>query len=346
MKTVSIIIPIYNAEPHLNHCITSVLTQTYPSIKVILINDGSIDNSGEICEAIANTDNRVKVIHQQNAGPSKARNTGIAAATGEYIQFVDADDWIDPNMTEKLVEGMRDNVQLVMCGYQLMDKSKPLQKYIPALKGIYTMEEFMQHFGELYKAILLPSPCNKLYKKEIIQDKKIRFREEFSIGEDLLFNMDYIQKCSHISIIRDQLYNYTFNRHSLTNEFNQELFDNQQMLYQKVKGFLVKHNCYSGENQQSLHTIYANGVVNSLNNLFFKDSSLSSLEKKEQIAHIISNNVVRKNIAYFKDGMQARYIGRMIRYNAINGIYSFLSMKVFMKHKMNPLFRLLKRVNK
>ncbi len=173
---VSIIIPIYNAEDSLHNCIESILDQTYRQIELILVNDGSTDGSKDICDYYASLDWRLKVIHQQNAGPSSARNRGIESATGDYIQFVDADDYIKPLMTETLVQTMTENVQLVICGYQSIHFTG-LQKYIPTITGIYQKNDFMQHIGLFYKDILLPSPCNKLYSAALINHFQLRFPE-------------------------------------------------------------------------------------------------------------------------------------------------------------------------
>src|SRR5699024_6957900 len=113
---VSIIVPIYNAEDSLHNCIESVLEQTYPHIELILVNDGSTDLSKKICNHYVSLDERIKVIHQENAGPSSARNRGIEYAIGDYVQLVDADDDIKPNMTERVLQAMTHDLQLVICG--------------------------------------------------------------------------------------------------------------------------------------------------------------------------------------------------------------------------------------
>lgn len=341
-NVVSIIIPIYNAELHLNKCLLSVLNQTYGNLEVILINDGSTDLSGEICDNYAKTDNRIRVIHQKNAGPSHARNTGIKMSVGEYIQFVDSDDWIEPDMTEKLVEAMVDHVQLVICGY----KNNADASFIPAINGVYQKPEFMLHFGNLYKHIIFPSPCNKLYRTAIIKEFAIRFSENMTMGEDLLFNMDYLKNCNRINIIPDQLYNYMIsNNNSLTKSFNKNLFDNQQILFQNVRGFLMENNCYTGENKYYLKVIYANSIINCLTNVFHKNSDLSSKQKRKVIATIISEEYVIQNITYFKDSMQARLIGRLIQLRSTTGVYWFFRIKNSLSYRMHPLFIMLKNIN-
>lgn len=326
-KTVSIIVPIYNAEDSLHNCIESILDQTYKHIELILINDGSTDKSGEICNHYASLDRRIKAIHQENAGPSFARNKGIESATGDYIQFVDADDYIKPLMTETLLKAMTNHVQLVICGYQSIH-FEILRQYIPTITGIYQKEDFMQHIVMFYKDILLPSPCNKLYDKMLITKFQLRFPENVKVGEDLLFNLAYLEVCPMVHIINQPLYNYVIHDdQSLSREFNSEFFSNQYMLHHEVKKFLQRENYYSGKNKYYLNIIYANSIINSLSNLFHKNSAFTPKEKKKQIEKIISNLNVEQEVN-FEDSIQARIVGQMIKKKSIHHIYLFFKMKM------------------
>ena len=115
---ISVIIPVYNVEEYLDDCLTSVLAQTYSNLEILLINDGSTDNSGVICDKYAQTDSRIKVFHKENGGVSSARNIGLENATGQYIAFVDPDDWIEPNMYETIITQFeKSDVDAVFCGY-------------------------------------------------------------------------------------------------------------------------------------------------------------------------------------------------------------------------------------
>ncbi|MBT2216747.1 glycosyltransferase [Virgibacillus dakarensis] len=339
---VSIIVPVYNAEKYLSRCISSILNQTHQLIEVILVNDGSTDDSGVICDRYAKWDRRVQVIHQQNAGPSVARNTGIAAASGDYIQFVDGDDCIDSTMTARLVEAMKNEVQLVICGYKMMHR-RMTSAIIPSIPGVYTNAAFLKHVGELYKNVLLPSPCNKLYDAAVINDYDIRFDKHFTMGEDLLFNLAYLNVCDRIHIIRDTLYNYCMNHNSLTKVFKEDLMENQQVLIGRVQDFLQRKNCYTGDNHYFLAIIQANGIVNGLNNLFHQHSSLTPRQKKAAIATIISADNVKH--AHFSDTLQSQLVGSMIERKSVNGIYLFFAVKNMLHQRLHPLFYLLKRMN-
>lgn len=334
-NVVSIIIPIYNAEKTLHNCIESILDLTYQHIELILVNDGSTDQSKDICDHYASLDQRIKVIHQQNAGPSSARNKGIEYATGDYLQFVDADDYVKPLMTETLVNAMTDKVHLVICGYQSIHFTA-LRKYIPSITGIYPKADFMQYIGMFYKDILLPSPCNKLYDTTLINHFQLRFSENVKVGEDLLFNLAYIKVCLKIHIIDRPLYNYIIqDDRSLSRDFNKEFYSNQSMLHDQIKSFLQQENYYSGKNKYFLNIIYANSIINSLSNLFHKNSSFTSKERIKQIKKIVSDIDLEQE-GNFKDSIQARLVGQMIRKKSIHRMY------LFFKLKMSPISQWLK----
>ncbi|MFJ8064765.1 glycosyltransferase family 2 protein [Psychrobacillus sp. NPDC096426] len=331
-KIVSIIVPVYNGELYLNKCIDSILNQTYKSIEVILINDGSTDCSGSICEEYAKDDNRVKVIQQDNLGPSASRNKGINIARGDYIQFVDSDDVLELNMTELLVKSMSHEFQLVICGYKLIyinGKEIASHQYIPIIVGNFDYSQFNLKFGELYTKGFINSLFNKLYVNNIIKKYNIRFDNNTNMGEDLLFNLDYITVCKNVIIIRDQLYNYMkINNNSLTSRFKEKLYENQQMLFRKVEKLLLKNNCYKIENQHYVEITYLKGLIGCFENIFHKESNLTSKDKKEEIGKIVNDAVLRRNIQYFKTQKNSKYIlGILIKFKLINTIYLLFSLR-------------------
>lgn len=344
---VSIIVPVYNAERVLVRCLDSILTQSYSHIEVLLVNDGSTDQSGDICHHYAKLDQRVKVIQQKNAGPSAARNTGIQAASGTYIQFVDADDFIERDMTKELVLAVRNQAELVICGYKsVMFPSKDGEVVLPSITGLYDKSKFLEYFGELYQDIIIPSIWNKLYDKKTITKYLIRFTENVSMGEDLLFNLAFIGQCSHVYLLEKPLYNYvTSDNESLSRAFNMNFIQNQDMLYDEVKRFLIEQDRYTDQNVTSLNKTYAIAVVNGLNNLFHTQSHLTPIEQKKTIRQVISKNSVQKNLSFFTNSKQLRLMGFLMRKNRVNGVFWFLKFKYFLNNKMHPLFKLAKKLN-
>ncbi|WP_330949215.1 glycosyltransferase family 2 protein [Virgibacillus sp. MG-45] len=347
-KLVSIIVPVYNAEQQLTHCITSILQQTYPHIEIILVDDGSTDNSLKICYSFSRLDPRVIVIHQANAGPSTARNNGIKKASGDYIQFVDADDYIDRDMTETLIKHISSDTPFVICGYRSLQKGKRSlmhTNYIPPLDGSFSKAEFLQQFGMLYTKLLLHSPCNKLYQTRNLKSSAIQFQKGLQRGEDLLFNLDYIRTCEAMYLISKPLYNYVISQDdTLSRSFNNSLMDNQKYLYSCVKQFLIEHQVFHGANKKYVEQSYMNSIVKCLNNVFHPASNYSTEEKKAQITNILEE-IPEDKLRYYSGGVQARLMKFFIRKHSTQGIYVFFKAKHFLKSRMLPLFYLLKRLN-
>ena len=207
-KTVSIIIPVYNTENYLKRCVQSVLNQTYRNLEIILVNDGSTDNSLKICEEYKRLDERVCVISENNRGVSHARNVGIKKANGEYLYFADSDDYLDVNSIKKMVEEIETKkCQLVVGGYTEIEaknntvlkenKWRRLQLKSNEAKRLVLDEDSIG--GYLW---------NKLFKSSIIKQFNIRFDEKIYIWEDVLFVMEYLNNCCNIAIVDDVIYTY------------------------------------------------------------------------------------------------------------------------------------------
>lgn len=173
MPKASVIVPVYNVKDYLNKCVASILAQTERDFELLLIDDGSTDESGALCDRLAETDSRIKVIHQENRGLGGARNTGITAATGDWLLFIDSDDWIEPETLEKtLTAGEHENADMVIFGFKSVDmQGNTLQNFVENLPK-NTALSLKNH-----KEILLTSPCawNKLYKTSLFKNSDIRY---------------------------------------------------------------------------------------------------------------------------------------------------------------------------
>jgi glycosyltransferase involved in cell wall biosynthesis len=202
---VSIIVPVYNTEKFLTRAIDSILVQTYENIELILVNDGSVDRSGEICDQYARKNSRIKVIHQPNGGVSTARNAALDVCSGEYIQFVDSDDEIESTMTEKLVNEMRlQDCDIVICGLSIMGQSA---KKVSYQSRLYPLDEFLMHaYLESVTSFLLWGSCFMLIKNSIIRSYQIRFDSTYNIGEDGLFTLEYLHHSKSIYVLDQALY--------------------------------------------------------------------------------------------------------------------------------------------
>ncbi len=220
---ISIIVPVYNAELYIHQCIDSILAQTYKNFELILVNDGSKDNSGSICNEYCKVDDRIRVFHKENGGQSSARNHGLNNATGDYIGFIDSDDWIDPEMYSKLINSAKEvNADIVACNLLVMNPNGSFREYNKhAMDFIFSRDEALR---ELYKNEMLTfSPCNKIYRRELFIGQ--RFKEE-SILEDLDISYKIIFKANKIFYIKDALYFYRFNNNStMRSEFSEKRLD-------------------------------------------------------------------------------------------------------------------------
>lgn len=216
MEKVSIIVPIYNIESYIERCVNSLIKQTYNNIEIILVNDGSTDKSGKVCDRLKKKDNRIKVIHQANGGVSKARNIGIQQSTGKYISFVDGDDYVLPNFIETLVELLiNNNSQLAVIDYyRVQGENKETFSPNDDTFLTFTPEEALNRIydSKAYKGY----PWNKLFVKDIIMANKIYFKEGIKVFEDLLFCCQYIEYISQISWKRISLYMYELRDNSVS----------------------------------------------------------------------------------------------------------------------------------
>ena len=216
---VSIIVPIYNAEKYLNRCIDSILNQEYNNFELLLVNDGSSDSSGAICDAYAAADTRVRVIHKPNTGVSDTRNTAIRQAKGTYLQFLDSDDWITPDATKLLVRAATEhNCDLVISDFYRVVGERVSHKGDIEDDGVLTREEFAEHMMEnpadFYYGVL----WNKLYRRDLVEKYKLEKDTSISWCEDFLFNLEYILHANVFYALQAPIYYYVKTKGSLASQ--------------------------------------------------------------------------------------------------------------------------------
>ena len=253
---VSIILPVYKVEQYLDECVQSVLKQTYTDIEVIMVDDGSPDNCGRMCDAYAKSDPRVKVIHKNNEGLGLARNSGLEVATGEFVLFVDSDDWLELNAVEVLVNCMEHNhSDLVVFGFNKVRKSAGTSIRICKVDA----EEVYDNKDTIISGILCPvlGPSSRkgekagremcvwtnLYRKSIIDKYNLRFVSEREyLTEDLFFNISYFLKIQKAVMIPECLYNYRYNEVSLSNAFRPNKVQLLQKMTEQVLELIAAEN--------------------------------------------------------------------------------------------------------
>ncbi len=201
MPKFSIIVPIYNAEKSLCRCIDSIHVQTFTNWECILVDDGSMDGSGFLCDEYARKDGRFRVIHKENGGVSSARNNGLEAARGEWISFVDADDYIEPVFLECFLSRSAD---LVICGFSSTVNDVA---YNPS-SHLLSRKELSMDMHELLQSKALQAPWCKMYKKSIINNNGLRFDIKLKLNEDTMFVYDYLCCCCSVEFVEGQNYKY------------------------------------------------------------------------------------------------------------------------------------------
>lgn len=210
-QTISVIIPVYNVKSYLDKCLESVTNQTYKNLEIICVDDGSIDGSSELLDEWAEKDNRIKAIHKENGGVSSARNVGLKAATGEYIAFVDGDDYLDNDAYRYIISKSDPNADVIVFGFKTFFYSEKLKcKRTDISSGIDMVLSKDKLFTDynIYGKYLYNSVWNKLFRKRIIQ--KCEFDESMKLAEDLYFCLDAYRYANEFQFINLPVYNYVF----------------------------------------------------------------------------------------------------------------------------------------
>ena len=216
---VSIIVPIYNAEQYLRRCVDSILNQEYTDYELLLVNDGSTDASGDICEEYGDQDPRVIVIQKENTGVSDSRNRALDRARGKYLQFLDSDDWITPDATRLFVRAAEENgCDMVISDFYRVVGERLSPKGDIEEEGVLTREEFAAHMMEnpadFYYGVL----WNKLYRRDIVEEHKLRMDTDISWCEDFMFNLEYIRYAKVFYALHAPIYYYVKRKGSLASQ--------------------------------------------------------------------------------------------------------------------------------
>ena len=238
MDKVSVIVPVYNVEPYIRQCLDSIVHQTYPNLEVLIVDDGSPDNCGAICDEYEREYDFVKVFHKQNGGLSSARNMGLDNATGEWILFVDSDDWCELNYVEKMVCGKSEDnfkVDVIISSsihetsakesrvHQIMEKEgiycdKNLIDIMQAKSFCITFKD-EKKYG-IRRNSTNSAPWDKLYRRKIINDNKLKYSEDVKVHEDRLFNLQYFSYVKCFKYVDAKGYNYRYVGESITKKYD------------------------------------------------------------------------------------------------------------------------------
>ena len=216
---VSIVVPIYNAEQYLRRCVDSILNQEYTDFELLLVNDGSTDASGDICEEYGDRDPRVIVIQKENTGVSDSRNRALDRARGKYLQFLDSDDWITPDATRLFVRAAEEyGCDMVISDFYRVVGERLSTKGDIEEEGVLTREEFAAHMMEnpadFYYGVL----WNKLYRRDIVEEHNLRMDTDINWCEDFMFNLEYIRYAKVFYALHAPIYYYVKRKGSLASQ--------------------------------------------------------------------------------------------------------------------------------
>lgn len=301
---ISIIMPVYNSELFLNDTIKSILSQTFRDFELIIINDGSTDSSGEILDAFAEQDDRVRVIHTSNGGPSGARNIGIDNAGGEWIQFMDSDDIIDENMLIELLKAS-EGVDMVVSGairensvYGMsavknivsarLESPDEIGKYLLALNQD-THDLFMNYLW------------NRLIKRRILTEYNIRFNENMRLGEDFLFMCELLKHINKINIINQAYYHYiNRGKQSLTHIFDKNECQRRKVIYE-ASCDIMKHFGVYEKNAKLIMENEGRCCWSALLRLNYADDTVTLQDKLKYVKSLTGRENIKYMICYLKN---------------------------------------------
>lgn len=263
---ISVIVPVYNVEKYLDQCVDSILNQTFSDFELILVDDGSKDTSPEICDRYVNEDGRVSVIHQPNGGQVKARKAGLERAVGEYVFFVDSDDWIELNALELACQSAKDNDADIVTfgGYFCYANNRrlPVNQPIPSgtfdkagmIKDIYPK---MLYSGRFFYFGIYAAMWNKIFRRSILTPNMINVDPRLRIGEDGVTTFATFLDANRICVLDNQhLYDYRDNNYSITRSYCVNQFDNAKLLIQTLRDINKTKNVYDLSVQIDYYLMY------------------------------------------------------------------------------------------
>ncbi len=327
---VSIIVPIYNGIDYIDNCITNLKAQTYSNLEFVLVDDGSDDGSSDRCDELTRTDDRFKVIHKVNAGPSSARNTGIEASTGDYICFYDVDDDISPSLVEdniKLATKQDADVLMFSFWYHNLDTGKRSENILG--------RDFVGNAKEFFDDYLILSidhevfnaPWNKLYKRSFLLNNRLLFSPEYTVYEDAIFNTMVLEKANKI-VVNDNMYYVYYVRKtgSLITKYVDSYFDAVTFLYDKTLEYCGLHED-NKEQISRFSSLYVKLVSTNLKQIS-NNESIDRTTRIGLIRKICHNDKFRSALKLAKLGPRKMFVKAFALTGnafAVYGMYRFLS---------------------
>lgn len=294
----SVIIPVYNVEKYINRCLKSILSQRYNDLEIILIDNGSTDRSGSICDIYANEYANISVYHIENHGVASARNFGLSKARGEFIYFVDSDDYLVGNLFAEFEDKLTPDLDLFVFSYynsfeQEMTETKRTKKILP-YNGSYDKYDFSKIFKDLFLSDMLYTVWNKIYRREFLLENNLSF-EQYELGEDVRFNLDVYREVNKICLYQDSYYVYVIGRKgSAMSGYNPKRLQYQLQELKMVDDLLSDWNLDSSD---LVNTVKARILMSNIYNITKQNLSVNRKVKlvkdtceRQEIEDFIKND--------------------------------------------------------
>ena len=345
---VSIIMPVYGVEKYVGRAIESVLSQTFQDWELFCVDDGTKDNSGIICDSYAEKDERIKVIHKENGGAPSARNVAIDKAQGEYMFFMDSDDWCESHMLEDLISvADRKNSELIICGFFIdtyySDTEFYEQQQFVESCDFTTQEEFRQNAHKMFDASLLYAPWNKIVRSDFIKEKKLYFPTD-TFWDDLPWNLSVVRDVERVSVISNKYYHFIRQRaESEGAKYRKNLYEKREEEQDWMEELYSYWNVNSDEVHEFLSRRYIERVIGCIENLTNQNCSESLTFKLCAIRKIICSQRVRENVG--RDTPNSSYMKIMLVPIKLRlTLLTYLEGKTisFVKRKNTKIFAALK----
>lgn len=299
---ITVIVPVYNSEKYLCQCVDSILNQTYINLEVILVDDGSPDKCGELCDQYAAKDSRIKVIHKQNGGVSSARNAALDIATGEYITFVDSDDYLCSSLYEKAVAAIHTyHPDIIDFGINFVDQEGNLRRkwQHSQPKGTlfdhtYIAENIIPelvHVKPQTDAYISAWVWNKLFHSTVINQFAIRFDNNIKIWEDGIFTIEVIKYANSLISLCGEYYNYRDTQNSLSEHHDEKIFTYAETIYERYRTLFENEYDFDNLSSRKYRFQLVHGMImRELKCLYAKKADLKSVKKA------ILNGLKRKTV--------------------------------------------------
>lgn len=333
-RLVSVVVPAYNSESTLEKCIESLLEQSYHPLEIVLVDDGSTDRTKEIGEHYQARNQNIVFSSQQNQGVSAARNKGVELSHGEWIAFVDSDDYVLPSYIQSMVDSQKKhNSDWVIGGSVLLWGTKKLTRNYPYSRELVTLSEMESYLETWYSNDYVTAPWGKLYSSELIKSNKIKFPLHISNGEDTIFNIDYVGVCNRISMVYEAPYVYVYRPGSLSGGWK-DIWRNQDPIYSAFYNLCEA----KGYTRKAADRFFVRSISISLN---FAADKKWNMKRWVELCQDIQKNELTSELNLNELGLGQFYstIVRLLRRQNFRFIRLLFQIKKFMSRNLSAIYQ-------